>query len=231
MKLNLRLLSFVPRWQPRFVTRIAAEDRCHLNGLAIVDGQPKYVTALGATDEPRGWKSGKAEGGILLDVPSSEIIAQGFAMPHSPRWHAGKLWVLNSGEGELQVIDPETGKRETVVSLPGYTRGLAFHGQHAFVGLSKIREKEEFGGLPIESRVKDLQCGIWIIDLQRGSAIEFMAFEAGCTEVFAVEVLAGIRWPAIIGFKQETINGIFVVPPDGSVRTERTGAGGEGAFA
>ena len=142
--------SFVPRWRPRFITELAAEDRCHLNGLAMVEGQPKYVTALGQTNERRGWKSGKADGGILIDVPSGEIIAQGFAMPHSPRWHAGKLWVLNSGEGEMQVVDRKTGQRDTVARLPGYTRGLALHGRYAFVGLSKIREKAEFGGLPIE---------------------------------------------------------------------------------
>ncbi|MDH3460893.1 MAG: TIGR03032 family protein [Burkholderiaceae bacterium] len=205
--------SFVPRWQPRFVTDLAAEDRCHLNGLAMVDGKPKYVTALGQTNEPRGWKACKADGGVLIDVPSNEIVAHGFAMPHSPRWHAGKLWVLNSGEGELQVVDPKTGARDTVARLPGYTRGLALHGRYAFVGLSKIREKEEFGGLPIESNVEALQCGVWVVDLQSGAATEFMAFEAGCEEVFAVDILPGIRWPAIIGFKQETINGIFVVPP------------------
>jgi uncharacterized protein (TIGR03032 family) len=205
--------SFIPRWRPSFVSALAAEDRCHLNGLAMVDGQPRFVTALGRTDTPRGWKPGKADGGVLIDVPTNEIVADGFAMPHSPRWHAGRLWVLDSGQGELQVVDPKTGQRETVVRLPGYTRGLAMHEGYAFVGLSKIREKAEFGGLPIETSGEPLQCGIWIVDLRRGVAVEFMAFEAGCDEVFAVEVLPGIRWPAIIGFKQETIDGIFIVPP------------------
>ncbi|MEF8754851.1 MAG: TIGR03032 family protein [Accumulibacter sp.] len=205
--------SFIPRWRPSFVSALAAEDRCHLNGLAMVDGQPRFVTALGRTDTPRGWKPGKADGGVLIDVPTNEIVADGFAMPHSPRWHAGRLWVLDSGQGELQVVDPKTGQRDTVVRLPGYTRGLVMHEGYAFVGLSRIREKAEFGGLPIETSGEPLQCGIWIVDLRRGVAVEFMAFEAGCDEVFAVEVLPGIRWPAIIGFKQETIDGIFIVPP------------------
>jgi uncharacterized protein (TIGR03032 family) len=205
--------SFVPRWRPSFVSALAAEDRCHLNGLAMVDGQPRFVTALGRSDTPRGWKPGKADGGVLIDVPTNAIVADGFAMPHSPRWHAGRLWVLNSGQGELEVVDPKTGQRETVVRLPGYTRGLAMHDGYAFVGLSKIREKAEFGGLPIETRGEPLQCGIWVVDLRRGAAVGFMAFEAGCEEVFAVEVLPGIRWPAIIGFQQETIQGLYVVPP------------------
>jgi len=205
--------SFIPRWRPPFVTALAAEDRCHLNGLAMVDGQPRFVTALGRSDTPRGWKPGKADGGVLIDVATNEIVAGGFAMPHSPRWHAGRLWVLDSGLGALQVVDPKNGQRETVVRLPGYTRGLALHDGYAFVGLSRIREKAEFGGLPIEANGEPLQCGIWVVDLRHGAAVEFMAFEAGCDEVFAVEVLPGIRWPAIIGFKQETVNGIYIVPP------------------
>ncbi|MEF8712690.1 MAG: TIGR03032 family protein [Accumulibacter sp.] len=205
--------SFVPRWRPSFVSALAAEDRCHLNGLAMVDGQPRFVTALGRSDTPRGWQPGKADGGVLIEVQTNEIITDGFAMPHSPRWHAGRLWVLNSGEGELQVVDPKTGQRETVVRLPGYTRGLAMHAGYAFIGLSKIREKAEFGGLPIETRGEPLQCGLWVVDLRRGAAVGFLAFEAGCEEVFAVEVLPGIRWPAIIGFQQETIQGLYVVPP------------------
>lgn len=179
----------------------------------MVDGQPHFVTALGRSDTPRSWKPGKGTGGVLIDVPTNEIVADGFAMSHSPRWHAGRLWVLTSGQGELQVVDPKTGQRDTVVRLPGYTRGLAMHDGYAFVGLSRIREKKEFGGLPIEASGEPLQCGVWIVDLRRGVAVEFMAFEAGCDEVFAVEVLPGIRWPAIIGFKQETIDGIFLVPP------------------
>ena len=205
--------SFIPRWRPPFVSALAAEDRCHLNGLAMVDGQPRFVTALGRSDTPRGWKPGKADGGVLIDVPTNEIVADGFAMPHSPRWHAGRLWVLDSGLGALQVVDPKNGQRETVVRLPGYTRGLALRAGYAFVGLSRIREKAEFGGLPIETNGEPLQCGIWVVDLRHGAAVEFMAFEAGCDEVFAVEVLPGIRWPAIIGFKQETVNGIYIVPP------------------
>jgi len=205
--------SFVPRWRPPFVSTIAAEDRCHLNGLAMADGKPQYVTALGRSDEPQGWRPNKVNGGILIDVPSGEVVAHGLSMPHSPRCYAGRLWVLDSGEGELQVVEPATGKRDTVARLPGFTRGLAFHGKYAFVGLSKIREKKEFGGVPIESRFSSLECGVWVVNVETGAAGEFMAFEAGCEEVFAVEVLPGIRWPAIIGFQQETINGVFVVPP------------------
>ena len=78
--------SFVPRWRPPFVTSLAPEDRCHLNGLAVADGRVRWVTALGATDMPQGWREDKARGGVLVDVPSGEIVARGLSMPHAPRW-------------------------------------------------------------------------------------------------------------------------------------------------
>jgi uncharacterized protein (TIGR03032 family) len=205
--------SFVPRWRPAFVTDLAADDRCHLNGLAVVDGEPKYVTALGETNTAEGWRPQKAAGGILMDVPSGEVITQGLSMPHSPRVHADRVWVLESGTGQVQVVDVKSGKRDTVAELPGFTRGLAFYGPFAFVGLSKIRESAMFGGLPIASRVKDLQCGIWVLDVHTGRTIEFMQFEAGVEEIFAVEVLVGFRFPEILGFVEDTIHGAFIIPP------------------
>src|SRR5688572_33274519 len=129
--------SFVPRWRPPFSSALAAEDRCHLNGLAIVDGEPRFVTALGATDLRDGWRADKPHGGCILDVPSGEFVSRGLSMPHSPRWHDGQLWVLESGTGGLVLVDRATGRRETIVQLPGFTRGLAVVGPYAFVGLSK----------------------------------------------------------------------------------------------
>ena len=60
--------SFAPRWRPPFVSALEPTDRCHLNGLGMVDGTPRYVTALGETDEPAGWRANKAKGGIVMDV-------------------------------------------------------------------------------------------------------------------------------------------------------------------
>ena len=126
--------SFVPRWRPPFITALAAEDRCHLNGLALADGRPKYVTALAETDTPQGWRPNKATSGCLIDVPSGRTVARGFAMPHSPRVHQGRVWLLDSGTGRLVTVDPATGEVQAVAEQPGYTRGLALHGSYAFVG-------------------------------------------------------------------------------------------------
>src|SRR5262249_32790478 len=116
--------SFVPRWRPRFVTALAAEDRCHLNGLVVVEGKPRYVTALGETDVKDGWRKGKASGGCLIDVASNEVIVRGLSMPHSPRWHDGRLWVLESGTGRLLLVDQSTGNLQAVTEVPGFARGL-----------------------------------------------------------------------------------------------------------
>ena len=125
--------SFYPRWRPHFVTALAPEDRCHLNGLAMRDGRPKYITALGETDTPGGWRENKARGGILMDVESNQVLLRGLSMPHSPRWYQDQLWVLESGEGGLARVDLDTGRWETVIRLPGFTRGLDFVDPLAFI--------------------------------------------------------------------------------------------------
>ena len=205
--------SFVPRWRPPFLSVLAPGDQCHLNGLAVSGGKACYVTALGETDTPAGWRPTKADGGVIIKVPNGAILSRGLSMPHSPRMHEGKLWVLESGTGQLQTVAVKTGKRTLVAELPGFTRGLAFVGPYAFIGLSKVRESNLFGNLPITAKGIDLQCGIWVVDVRSGQTVQFMQFEAGVEEIFAVEVLPGFRFPEIIGFQQDTINGTFVVPP------------------
>ena len=136
-----RSASFAPRWRPPFVSALEPTDRCHLNGLGMVEGRPRYVTALGATDEPAGWRANKARGGILMDVASGEVITRGLSMPHSPRWYGGRLWVCESGAGTLGFIDPKTGRYQPIAEVPGFTRGLDFAGGLAFVGLSRCARR------------------------------------------------------------------------------------------
>ena len=206
--------SFVPRWRPPFISALAAEDRCHLNGLAVAEGRVRYVTAHGRTDEREGWRPGKVDGGVLIDVPTGEIVVDGLAMPHSPRVYRDRVWLLHSGRGELVTVDVNTGDVTIVAQLPGYTRGLAFHGDYAFVGLSKIRETATFGGVPIADDLADRKCGVYVIDIRTGATAAFLDFEAGCEEIFDVQVLPDLRCPAVIGFQKDTVNGIFIAPPD-----------------
>jgi uncharacterized protein (TIGR03032 family) len=205
--------SFVPKWQPRFITALAAEDRCHLNGLTMRDGQPAFVTALGESDTPGGWRAAKANGGVIIDVSSGKFLARGLSMPHSPRWHDGKLWVLESGTGGVVLVDQDTGRRETVTQLPGFTRGWALVGPYAFVGLSRIRPTSAMDGVPIAERRDELKCGVAVVDLRRGAAIGLLEFQTAIEEIFDVQLLAGLRFPEVIGFQKETVDHTFVVPP------------------
>ena len=126
-------------------------------------------------------------------MDSGETIARGFAMPHSPRVHDGRLWVLDSGRGQLGIVDPRNGQYQTVESLPGYTRGLAFAGPFAFVGLSQIRETAVFGGVPIAEQREKLRCGVGVVDLRSGRSVAYLEFVSGVNEIFAIEVLPGLR--------------------------------------
>lgn len=196
--------SFVPRWRPPFVSGLAAEDRCHLNGLAMASSErgtlvPQYVTALAETDTLHGWRPNKTGSGCLIDVASGETAARGLAMPHSPRVHAGRVWMLHSGAGQLVLVDPAKGQVQTVTEFPGYTRGLAMFDRYAFVGLSKIRETSTFGGMPIAERRPELKCGVGVVDLTTGRLVAHIEFVTGVEEIFDVQVLKGARCPAISG--------------------------------
>ena len=204
--------SFVPRWRPKFVSHLAPEDRCHLNGMTIIDDRIRYVTALGATNTPQGWRETKATGGILIDVESGEIVARGLSMPHSPRWYAGKFWILESGRGTFGTLDLASGRVETIAELPGFTRGLAFAGPYAFVGLSQVRETNVFGGIQLVERVKDRQCGVWVIDLRSGQVAAFLQFQGAVQEIFDVQVLHGIRYPELLEPSSELLATSYVLP-------------------
>ena len=198
--------SFEPRWRPWFVKAYAPHDRCHLNGLAMVDGKPKYVTSLGVGDSKSAWRANKAKRGTIMDIEKNEFVYQGLSMPHSPRKYRGKLWVLESGQGSLAYLDEKTGKLETVCQLPGFTRGLSFHNNIAFIGLSEIRESNTFGGLPITERLKERSCGIWMVDINTGGIKGMIRFEGAVREIFAVEVLTNSKFPAVLEEGDDVIN-------------------------
>lgn len=205
--------SFQPRWRPHFITQLAPEDRCHLNGLCAVDGRPKYVTALGETNDAAGWRLNKKSGGIIMDVDSNEIISRGLSMPHSPRWYRDRLWVLHSGTGGFGYIDQKTGAYESVTELPGFTRGIDFCGPLAFIGLSQVRESAVFSGIPIAERPQaERACGVWVVHIETGETIAFVRFEDSVQEIFSVQVLTNARFPDLVNENHDVIAGSFVLP-------------------
>lgn len=192
-------LSFMPRWKPPFISALVQVDRCHLNGMAIENGQPRYATALGQTDTDRGWRKNKAQGGCLIDVDHNVLLAVGLSMPHSPRFHQGRIWLLESDTCRFLVFDPSSGKSETVAELPGYTRGFSIAGPYVFVGLSTMRRPEGLDDLPIAQRRDQLRCGMIVIELASCRTVVHLDFAQGITEVLAVEVMPGSACPGISG--------------------------------
>lgn len=207
--------SFKPLWKPAFISKLAAEDRCHLNGLAMKDGQPAYVTAVSRSDVADGWRDYRANGGIVIEVTSNNIVCTGLSMPHSPRWHKNKLWLLNSGTGEFGYVDLTSGYFEPVCFCPGYMRGLSFHGDYALIGLSKPRYERTFSGLPLDERLQsrnaEARCGIQIIDLRTGDAVHWVRMEGVINELYDVVVLSDVRRPMVLGFKTDEIRRILSI--------------------
>jgi uncharacterized protein (TIGR03032 family) len=209
--------SFAPRWWPPFISALVPEDRCHLNGLAVADGQARYVTALGETDTAQGWRPGKATGGCLIDVASKQTICRGLCMPHSPRL-AGtgeRLLLLHSGLGQLAMVDLANGHVEPIAALPGYTRGLALAGNLAFIGLSKVRASSSADGVPIAADPASLRCGFAVVDWRTGQAVGHFEFLAGIDELFDVQILPGASAPFLSGpfTDRRTGRSLWTVPP------------------
>ncbi len=203
--------SFIPRWKPPFITALAAEDRCHLNGLAMNNGVPAFVTMHAAADTPEGWRDVKKDGGIIMDVATGEVVASGLAMPHSPRIYDGKLWVLESGLGRLSIVDVVTGEVQPVAEFPGFTRGLDFAAPFAFVGLSQVRETAVFSGIPIAD-APERNCGVWVLDLRTMQTVAFVRFSGSVQEIFSVCVLPGMSFPDLLTEGDEMIGGAFLIP-------------------
>lgn len=214
--------SFEPIWQPSFISKLAAEDRCHLNGLALKENQPAFVTCVSQTDVNEGWREHCAGGGVVIDVQSDEIVAGDLSMPHSPRYYQGRLWLLNSGRGEFGYVDLNSGRFEPVAFCPGYLRGMSFHGDFAMVGLSRPRPKpgeaKAFEGLALQQLLEDKsakpRCGLQVIDLRTGDIVHELRIEGIVDELYDVCALPGIKCPMAIGFVTDEIRRVLSLPCD-----------------
>lgn len=196
--------SFVPVWQPPFISEIRPGDRCHLNGMAVEQDSVRYATALGTTNVPRGWTERRLDGGVLMEVPSGRILSSGLCMPHSPRLIDGRLYIIEAGTGTLLEVDRESGARRPIVTLPGFARGLAVHGGYFFVGLSLMRDSKPFEGLPVERSGPELICGVVAVEIATGQVVGTLRYTGGCTEIHDIQVMAGVRRLGISGTDTDT---------------------------
>jgi uncharacterized protein (TIGR03032 family) len=201
--------SFKPLWRPPFVSKLAPEDRCHLNGLAAEGGRPRYVTAVSASDVVDGWRDRRVGGGLVMELPDGKVVASGLTMPHSPRVYRERLWLHDSGTGRFGSIDTADGTFRPLAFCPGYLRGLALIGDYAVVGLSRPRYDKTFGGLPLEQELRNRgaepQCGLHVIDLRTGDTVHWVRLEGLVRELYDVAVLPGVVRPALFGFKTEDV--------------------------
>ena len=206
--------SFVPLWQPPFISALVAEDRCHLNGIALQDGKVRFVTLTGKSNVVDGWRSSRQDGGCAIDLQTNEVIARGLSMPHSPRWYRDRLWLLNSGQGEFGYVNFKTGMFQAIAFCPGYLRGCGFWQNYAIVGLSLPRNKT-FSGLALDDRLQqahtEAMCGLLIIDLDTGKIVHWLRLQGVVRELYDVAIISGIRRPMAIGLKSDVIQRLVTV--------------------
>lgn len=195
--------SFEPIWKPDFISGYVPEDRCHLNGLAMEHGQPAYVSAVSFANASNGWRECRRDGGVVIDVSTQEIVCDRLSMPHSPRVHQNKLWVLNAGCGQFGYIDQGAGEFVAYTQCPGFLRGLDFIGGMAVVGSSLPRHNENFSGLQLETTLKQRNqspvCGVFFIDLASGEVMHSLTIEGVIAEIYDVKVIPGVHQPSAIG--------------------------------
>jgi uncharacterized protein (TIGR03032 family) len=204
--------SFKAVWKPKFISKLAPEDRCHLNGLAMVDGRAKYVTAVCKSDTVDGWRDRRHDGGVVIDIETDEIVCEGLSMPHSPRWANGRLWLLNAGTGYLGWVDFKSKKFVPLAFCPGFLRGLSIMGNYAAVGLSKPRN-QRFEGLQLdeELRKRDAEpwCGVQIVSLTNGDVLNWIRFEGDISEIFDICFLPNVVNPMMIGLRTPEIRDLI----------------------
>lgn len=189
--------NFTPYWQPPFISKMVSEDRCHLNGMALKDGLPKYASAFNQGDSFQSWREVITTDGIIIDVESNEILTHALAMPHSPRLYNNELFVLLSATGELIKIDTNNGKTETITKINGFVRGMSLHKDYLFIGLSKLRKNSStFAKLDIAEKAN--QAGIMIVHLPTGSITGQITYLSSVDEIYDVHVIPDFIRPNIL---------------------------------
>jgi uncharacterized protein (TIGR03032 family) len=209
-------LNFAPLWKPPFVSTLASEDRCHLTGLAMEGGRPAYVTCAAAADTANGWRANRRDGGVVVRVADGEIVCDRLSMPHSPRLRDGQLWITNGGTGELGTVDVTSGGFQPVAALPGFTRGLTFHGRFAVVGSSRSPKDDTFEDLPLQDRLDragtDPVCGVFVVDCDTGRVEHSLVLHAGSPEVTGLAVLTDTRSPTAVAIQGDDVQEIVTIP-------------------
>ncbi|MCB1877448.1 MAG: TIGR03032 family protein [Chromatiales bacterium] len=204
--------SFVPVWKPPFITELVAQDRCHLNGMAMRNGRPRYVSMFSNLNDASAWRKEQRPLGQIMDVETGEVLVTGLLMPHSPRYWRGKLYYCNSGLGELRRFDPQTRSDEVVLRVPGFTRGMAFHGPLLFLGSSRSRPSSASAKLPLNEEYAETVAGMYVVDLDTMEVIERIEFTGDVHQIYDIGVLPGMCFPELLNIDDELVSSVFDFP-------------------
>lgn len=201
--------SFVARWRPPFISRLVPEDRCHLNGMAMQNGRPRYVTTFNKNDRRDSWVDSDKSDGTLIDVDTNEILLDGLNMPHSPRCYRDMIYLCDSGLGEILAYDPQTRNTNTVIKLQGFPRGINFYGPLMFVGLSQVRQSEKRTPPPIAAEFAETYSGIWVINLDDYSEVAHIRFTGDIQQVYDIAIIPDSVFPELIDNSDSLIRHTF----------------------
>jgi uncharacterized protein (TIGR03032 family) len=203
--------NFTPIWKPEWIDRIVSEDRCHLNGMAMKDGRPRFVSAFNTGNKPQSWREDITKTGVIIDIETNEIVCEGLPMPHSPRMFNGKLYVLLSASGELACIDTEQKKYSVVTKLGGFVRGMDLIEDYLFVGISKIRKSSStFGDLSFDKAAN--RAAIVAVHLPTGSIAGEITYQNSVDEIYDVNIIQDKTRPNILNTINETYNSGVTIP-------------------
>jgi uncharacterized protein (TIGR03032 family) len=204
--------SFVPRWKPPFITDLAPEDRCHLNGMAMRDGKPRYVSMFNQSNSAQHWRADRTEAGVIMDIQTNRVLVENLALPHSPRWYRGQLFFCHSGYGSVCRYDPASSTTEEIIRLPGFTRGLAFCGPLMFVGLSRVRYSKAQAPVWIADNSTETRSGVWVVNLDTRKTVAYCTFDGDVSQIYDVALLMGPRFPELVEWDSEAVRKIFMMP-------------------
>jgi len=189
--------NFSPWWTPPFIDKMVSEDRCHLNGMALYSGIPKYATSFNQGNSFQSWRENITTTGVIFDLETNEVVAANLPMPHTPRLFNNELYVLLSATGELVKINLNNGKYDVIVKLDGFVRGMSLYRDYLFIGLSKLRKNSStFGKLDFAEKAN--HSGVMVIHLPTGSIAGKITYLTSLDEIYDVQILPDKIRPNIL---------------------------------
>lgn len=193
--------SIEPVWRPPFISKVLAENRCGLSGLALFDAERHCVSLYSRSDQPGGWKNGCLDSGLVMTIQGGKVLCEGLSLPLAPRWGQGNLFLLNSGTAEFGRIDSESKRFVPLCQCPSYPTSLTLHGHWAVIAVSE--EPPDVPGLPASenfaSRGIKPYAGVLLVDTRTGDIAHNVRFENYPKHLTGVAVVPRTRAAVALG--------------------------------